>query len=175
MGNLTQMLGLMVVALCIGAAVQDVRNREIANGFSLAIAFLFLFAVLFGAWPLSAVPSAVGAAAVVFVAGVALFLFGMFGGGDVKLLTVTSLWITPGHFSAYLLAVVLLGGVLAVLFLLRLWMGPKIGRKLGLGRYLFTEDQEKSKTIPYGLAIAAGVLVMWHMDAMGPIVSGGAG
>jgi len=170
------MLSLMVVALCIGAAVQDMLRREIANGFSLAIAFLFLLAVLLGAWPLSAVPSAVGAAAVVFVAGVTLFAFGMFGGGDVKLLTVTCLWITPSHFSAYLLAVVLFGGVLAVFFLLRLWIGPKIGRKQGIARYLFTEDQERSKTIPYGLAITAGVLVMWHMDAMGPaMVSGGVG
>jgi prepilin peptidase CpaA len=175
MGAAAQWFGITVVALSIAAAVQDLVGREIANGWSLGIVVLFLLTVLIGAWPLADVPGTVGAAAAVFLVATVLFAFGLFGGGDVKLLGAVSLWIAPGQVTVFILFVALAGGLVALVFALRLWVGSIIGPKQGFARHFFTEDQEKSRTIPYGLAIAAGVLLMWRVDAIGPALPGGAG
>lgn len=175
MGAVADWFGIIVVALSIAGAVQDLAAREIANGWALAIVLMFLALVLMGGWPLDAVPGAVAGAAAVFVVSTVLFAFGLFGGGDVKLLGAVSLWIAPGQVAAFVLTVVLVGGVVALVFLVRLWVGSRIRRKQGVAGLFFTEDQEKSKTIPYGLAIALGVLVMWRLGALGPSMSAGAG
>ncbi|WP_170294708.1 A24 family peptidase [Roseospira navarrensis] len=175
MDGLTQWLAFTVVALCLAAAIQDLLSREIANGFSVAIVVLFLAMALIGPYSLAAVTAVIGPALLVFAVTACLFWLGLFGGGDVKLVSATSLWITPGHLLAFLLCVLLVGGVLALVFLLRLKVAPKMRGKQGFARHFFTEDQESLNSIPYGLAIAVGVLAMWRIGAMGPSVSAGTG
>ncbi|MDK9738699.1 prepilin peptidase [Vibrio sp. D404a] len=69
-----------------------------------------------------------------------LWMLGIWGAGDVKLLTVLSLFISPGFLFASILVVLVVGGVAA------------------LCEYLTTKviPSRKSKGVPYGVAICVG-------------------
>lgn len=137
---------LALVLLAAGAAVQDVRTRQISNGWPLAILGLFLLA-----WLLGAIPGEILSHAMHFAlalgAGMVLFALGWFGGGDAKLYAAIAIWFPLGA-GLYLLTSVSLAGVaMAALF---------------LGRSFFRAGDARGSTsiregkIAYGLAIAAG-------------------
>ncbi|KAA5607230.1 hypothetical protein F1188_00205 [Roseospira marina] len=168
MDGVTQWVEFAVVLICAAAAVQDLFYREIGNSLSLAIVALFVVMPFSGVWAWASLPAVVGPAVAVFVVCAVLFVVGVLGGGDVKLLGATSLWITPGHVSAFLLSVALIGGLLSLLYLALRWMSPQRQQKQGAVDRFCPGDHERSKTIPYGVAIAAGALSMWCLGAMGP-------
>jgi prepilin peptidase CpaA len=137
----------VAIALFAGAAVEDIARRRIANAFVLALALLALVRLVFG-------PS-FGAAAgtpfldlavamAVFVAGAVLFRFGLFGGGDVKLLAAGALWIGAASAGSYLFATALAGGLLALGFLVWTLVASAIGKGA------------RRPSLPYGVAISAG-------------------
>ena len=76
-----------------------------------------------------------------FACGALLFRFGLFGGGDAKLLAAGALWIGAGSALPFLAGTALTGGALALGFLV--WVGVA-----GRGR--------ARPSLPYGVAIAAG-------------------
>ncbi|MBB4287090.1 A24 family peptidase [Roseospira goensis] len=163
--------GAAVVLLTAAAALQDVASRHIANGFSVAVAALFVpvaaLAVGLGAASLADVGWMAAGALAVFVAGTVLFAVGMLGGGDVKLLTAVGLWIRPGALPEILVIIVVAGGLLS-LALLALRITPvKIFEKQTFVAACFTNDQESWHTVPYGLAIALGTLAAWLTGALG--------
>jgi prepilin peptidase CpaA len=137
--------------LLITAAITDLRQFIIPDAITVG---------LLGLWPIWAVLNGVGpigfillGAVVVFALGVALFSFGFMGGGDVKLLTVLALWAEPSGLPTLLLFTSIAGGLLSLFWVLplRQLIAPVIG---------WTAGQSSSKKIPYGVAIAAGGLVV---------------
>ena len=56
-------------------------------------------------------------ALVVFGLGAIAFRFRVLGGGDVKLLAASALWLGLGEIGAFLLATAFFGGLLALIFL----------------------------------------------------------
>jgi prepilin peptidase CpaA len=150
------------------AAFKDICERRIPNRLTGALAALYPVYVLVSPTPV-AWAAAVGLAFVVFVIGLGLFARELIGGGDVKLLTVLSLWAGPEQFVWFILVTTLTGGALS---LFGLWYGRWAGliephlATLGFattsGPAPVSPDASasgsaaRSTTLPYGVAIAAG-------------------
>ena len=114
---------LSLSGLLLWAAVADLRYRRIPNASCGGIAALWPAYLLLGGIP-AAAPAALLGATTVFVAGFLLWRQGVLGGGDVKLLSVLSLWAGGGLLAPFLLTTALSGGWLAVA-----WLGL---RRVGL-------------------------------------------
>ncbi|MEE4155559.1 MAG: prepilin peptidase [Erythrobacter sp.] len=135
----------LAIAL-VFAAITDIRSRKIYNSLNAAIALAapaFWFASGMGLWPDMALQ--LGFALLVFAAFAGLFALGMIGGGDVKLLGALALWFTPYVFLQLLIVMAMIGGLIAVGFMVR--------------RVVF--KPETPGKLPYGVAITAGAL--WVM------------
>ncbi len=139
-GSVAALCGLLLVA-----AVGDIRRFIIPNWLNATVALL---AVPF--WLTSADLSwaSVGwqllsASAVLLLFG-GLFVAGWMGGGDVKLLVALALWLPWLLFLKMFLTITVLGGLLTG--------GLLIAHRI--------RKQSGSPEIPYGVAIAAGALLM---------------
>ncbi|MCU0947078.1 MAG: prepilin peptidase [Porphyrobacter sp.] len=136
----------LLIALAIAlvtAALTDIRRRQIDNWLNAAIALgapAFWWASGLDLWPDVALQLGVAVLAFVLLAG--LFALKMMGGGDVKLLTVLALWVTPAMFLQLLLEMAIAGGVLT----------------LAMGAWHVARRQRHKLAIPYGVAIAFGGL-----------------
>lgn len=141
----------LLIALAIAlvvAAFTDIRRRQIDNWLNGAIALgapLFWWASELSLWPDVALQMGVAVAA--FAVFAALFAFKLMGGGDVKLLTVLALWVSPTIFMQLLVVMAIAGGVLTVVMFF--WHGLR--------------RQKERLAIPYGVAIAFGGL--WVLAA----------
>jgi prepilin peptidase CpaA len=155
------------VTLLLLAAVEDVRRRRLPNLVTGALAALFL------PYALSApdgpdVSAALALGGLTFLAGWALFARGLVGGGDVKLMAAVALWAGTEQILSFLLVTSLAGGALALLTLVWRQWGLLICASLGglgLGRLAPAHAHAPAQgpeTLPYGLAIAAGGLVVAH-------------
>jgi prepilin peptidase CpaA len=95
---------------------------------------------------------------IVFVIGYLIFAANIMGGGDIKLITVLSLWAGPDAAMPFLVYTALLGGMLAT-FLMT--MRPTVGAYLA--RHKKIENLPRilvpGEPLPYGLAIAAGFVI----------------
>lgn len=135
------------VACLVLAAACDVRTRRIPNAFALILVLLGLLRLgllIAAGSPLAAVPIDLALALGVFLAGAGLFAAGGLGGGDVKLLAATALWLGAAGLAPFLMATTLAGGVLALAKLVEGWISAPAGTP---------------PSLPYGLAIATGGMV----------------
>jgi prepilin peptidase CpaA len=87
-----------------------------------------------------------------------LFIPGWFGGGDAKLMAAIGLWIGAENLMPYMLWVALAGGMIAAAFF--------SVRSMPLPRVLLGEAwalrlHRHDSGIPYGLALAAGALLVY--------------
>ncbi len=152
-----QWLALILAALLIAAAVEDAVRLRISN----IICGLILLAALVAAG-LAGPEWSLWQNLAVFVAflvvGTPLFAAGKFGGGDIKLLATTALWFDLSGALQMLIAVLLSGGVLALLIL--------FGRALGWSDGVRQKVRllRPNSGIPYGMAIAAGALITVAMQ-----------
>ena len=154
----TYLLFLVFPAIMAFAAAMDLLTMRISNRISIALAASFFVAALFAGLPLHDVLSHIGAGAVVLVAAMLLFALGGFGGGDGKLLAAGALWIGFEGLLMFLLFVALAGGALAVaiLFYRRI---PAI-EALPVPEWALNLHKQGTG-IPYGIAIAAGALLIY--------------
>nr|WP_277622581.1 prepilin peptidase [Sphingomonas telluris] len=138
--------------LLIAAGAEDAARLRISNiTVLLVIVSAIVAAVVVG--PQLSLWQNLTVFAVLLAIGTPLFAAGKLGGGDVKLFAAAGLWFNLGGGFRMVLAVVLAGGLLALLILaLRLpnW-SEKIRRRVVLLR--------PGGGIPYGVAIAAGALI----------------
>jgi len=143
--------------LVLYAAWSDARTLRIPNWVSLSLVALFVPTALIAGMPLEALMWHLIVAVGVLMFGITLFAFGLFGGGDAKLLAACALWVGWPQVIWFLTAVVLVGGVLSLCV---------VGLRKGLGMWpdwlvrsakgLF----EPNKAIPYGIAIVAGAIAV---------------
>ena len=138
----------LFVALAV-ACVTDLRRREIPDSCSVAI--LAAFGAVAVAAPIGWVGlvSALTAGLAAFGVGAFLFHRGLMGGGDVKLLGAVAVWAGWTLLPHLLLWMALAGGILTLLCL----AARRIDRPWA---QLLAPD----RGIPYGIAIAAGALVV---------------
>jgi prepilin peptidase CpaA len=141
----------------LAACVADVRRRIIPDWSVLAVAALGLALGLAHGMA----PAALVAGAICVSLGSAAARAGLWGWGDAKLIGAAGLLVGPAGLPALLAGTAIAGGVMAALLLVL--RGPVVAGRLalpaGAPRWLRAEQTRlrRAPTIPYGLAIAAGL------------------
>lgn len=145
-------------ALMAFAAASDLFTMTISNRVSLwLIAGFFLVAAL-GGMPASEMLMHVAAGLVVLAAAFACFAFGWIGGGDAKVAAAAALWFGFAHLVDYLLIASVLGGALTLFILMfRQWPLPYVL----VGQHWLLRLHHRDTGIPYGIALAAGALLVY--------------
>jgi len=165
-------LGILLIfpAAMAFAAATDLVSMTISNRISLGlIAFSFVLAPISG-MNLEQVGWHVLAGGIMLLAGFAMFAFGWIGGGDAKLLAVTTLWFGfTMNTVEYLLISSLFGGALTLLML--------VYRHFPVPAFLHGQSwairlHDEKEGVPYGLALSAGALTIypntwWMVGALG--------
>lgn len=157
----------LVFGMLAWAAVSDVAARRIPNAIPAIVATAFCFAsigapervdLLGGAW----------VAGIVFSVGFVGFIFGKIGGGDVKLMAAMALWAGPAGALDFLVLTGLIGGGLAIMYLLpeinigMTWLRVQAARVAPRYAEVFAGGKTIKDGLPYGVAIAiGGGFVMW--------------
>ncbi|MDX2095576.1 MAG: prepilin peptidase [Alphaproteobacteria bacterium] len=139
-------------ACMLWVVVSDATRYIIPNTLNLALLVLYVAAALL--LPVSPWLPALCAAALMLAVGLGLFMLGLMGGGDIKLLVVLSLWTGWGvTTSQFIFLTAIFGGVLVfVVLMLRAVIAPvwvKTFPRRNLPRLL-----TRKQPVPYGLAIA---------------------
>lgn len=133
-------------AVLLLAGIQDARFRTIAHWQVIAVILLApLYWVASGLafWPdmVMRLAAGFGVLAVFLIP----FALGWMAGGDVKLLAALALWLPPELLLVALQVVAIVGGIVTLPFwIARRWRG----------------DRKTPVEVPYGVAIAAGGLIM---------------
>jgi prepilin peptidase CpaA len=157
-------LAAFVVSMLYGAA-SDLARFEIPNWTSLVGAGAFIPAVVAAGHAPEALLTALAVGLGCLVIGIVLFALGLFGGGDVKLLAAGAVWAGWDGLFAYLFLVAVVGGVLSLALLVFRRL-PLAGR-LRLVRWV-ERLHAREAGVPYGIAIAAGaLLVLPHLALLG--------
>ena len=142
------------------AAVEDFRRLVIPN--LLPILLVVLWPVYFASVgpSLYGALASVGCALAVFIGGAILFARGYLGGGDVKLLTAATLWAGPAGTPELLLLTAVLGGALALFFLMPFGMQIAAAARGMLGQPPIATERGLAMPVPYGVAIAGAALIV---------------
>lgn len=150
---ITVLFGFAFMVLCIYAALRDIETLTITNGLNAAIAFLFLPAIIVTAPGWDVAGGHLLAGVIAFFISVLLFTFGVFGGGDAKMIPGVMLWLGPEAAMPFLVVMAVTGGGLAVLVILARKFVPA-GSEPDFAR----ETMLSGNGVPYGVAIAAGAI-----------------
>ncbi len=135
------------------AAISDIRRLIIPNSYCVGIALCYPFYVLTSPVPVDWVGGLLVGGGLLVV-GFVLFTTGRVGGGDAKLLAVSSVWAGPALIMEFILLTALAGGGMAlVLYIRHRWM-----RSASLATLAATEAAPDftQQPMPYGVAIFAG-------------------
>ncbi len=158
---------ILLVPLAIVIIYYDVRYRRIPNAFVLATLLSGLIInVIFGG--ISGAASSVTGCLLAFGLMFALHVFGAMGAGDVKLFAALGAVTGAGLVLPTFLVVVLTGGVLATITILRNGavvstmhrvLQILVGLLPGWEMPKFAVPADRRQTIPYGVAITIGGLI----------------
>lgn len=151
-------------ALLGAAAIADLRTRRIPDAVTALIAVAGVVVCASGTGHVS-LPSGLFASCVSLVCGMILHSLRLLGGGDVKLFVAAAIWLGPAGTRTAALATAILGGMLAVPYLRIAARGVVVDRSdpprvAGAARFQLDDAPDTSR-VPYGVAIAAGVLWSW--------------
>ena len=159
--------GLLIIPMAIAITYQDVRYRRIPNRLVLVMLLGGLaLNTLFGGWH-GFVASVLGAG-IAFALMFVLHVFGTMGAGDVKLFAAIGAVLGGSLILPTLLVVALTGGVLAVFKMI--YSGRVTTTMFGVCQFFygllpgqrvprFEVPEDRSYTLPYGVAICAGSLI----------------
>lgn len=150
---LATLILLAFAGLLLFAAAHDVATMTIPNWVSITIAGLFLPAAAIAGLSMEAVGIHLLIGAIGLIVTIGLFMLGVFGGGDAKLLAAVSLWAGPAGLSPMILGVALVGGLLAATVLLARRLVP-----VETAPAFIRKPLQDGAGVPYAVAISAGVL-----------------
>lgn len=143
--------------LCLAAAF-DFLTYKIPNRLSVVLVTAFVPVALLAGLSPAAIAIHLGLGLVVLLVGFTLFSFGALGGGDAKLLAAASVWFGGATLLPFIVAVAMFGGLLAVMFV----VARAAPMPASLARYDWAAKlHDRRSGIPYGLAIAAGGLLVF--------------
>ena len=159
------------------AALSDTLRLRIPNRVPIALLILYPLYLLSSGAALIDLPGmalpAIGLALMCFLVGFFLFARNWMGGGDVKLISVGALWAGPALLPEFLIVTSLVGGVQALASVLRLPTLVMASLPFGFAQLAphtatnaapttasggNANQPTKKRTLPYGVAIAAGGL-----------------
>ncbi len=146
----------LLPALLMVAAGWDLASFTIPNVIPSVLAASFLVLALATGMPPAALGWHVLAGAIGLLVGFALFALDYIGGGDAKLFAAIVLLLGGRDALAYTLVSALLGGVLTLALL--------TARRMPLPQFLawpwMQRLHDSSAGVPYGVALAAGAVVL---------------
>jgi prepilin peptidase CpaA len=94
--------------------------------------------------------------------GFALFSFGLFGGGDAKLLAAAGLWFGTAQTMPFLIATVIAGGALAIAVALwSVFMTMVEIQGVGAENRIGKAARKIRPKLPYGFALAIGAIIAY--------------
>ena len=131
------------------AAIEDFVRLRISNLTCIAVLVMAIVAAILHGFSTDLWQNAAVFAALLG-AGYLLFAFGKMGGGDVKFLACLGLWVNINDGIWLLASTLIAGGILAFIYIAVRW-----------GKATREGKKYKSKGIPYGLAIAAGAVLVF--------------
>ncbi len=147
------------IGLLAFALVSDIRNFKIPNVIPTALLAFFLFYAF-----MYLTPAELGRhlmiGGIALLAGVALFVFRILGGGDIKLMVAILVWAGPRHGMSFVMLTAVVGGVLAIMLL---------GLRKSVAGEPFSKEYSISSQVdvwmrrgvyPYGVAICGSGLVL---------------
>lgn len=160
--------GSVFTALLIAACVTDLRSRRIPNSLVLALAITGVVFVIWRSPVGSGVLYTVKGFAVGLLIWLPFWLLGVLGAGDVKLFAASAIWLGPvGAIQAALLTA-LVGGVLALGWLM--WRDGATGSVRTVALWIGSMRATRALhpvagapipvRVPYGLAMSAGALLI---------------
>jgi prepilin peptidase CpaA len=147
----------------IFAAFSDLLTFKIPNWIPIALLLAYLVCAVYLQFSFTQIGVDLLCALVVLVIALALFTFNLVGGGDAKLATASVLWIGPENLSSYGVVVALIGGVVTgIVIVFRFshvpdWLSSSP---------VFAQLADKTKGIPYGIALALGGLIVYPHTAI---------
>lgn len=139
------------------AAATDLLTMTIPNRLSLGLCAAFLLVAPIAGLSWQEILSHLAAGSAMLLVGILLFSLGWVGGGDAKLLAAASLWLGFEPMVLFLAYVAVFGGALAVAILAYRSMPAGALPLPGWAMRL----HGKGEGMPYGVAIAAGALVIY--------------
>lgn len=144
-----------VASLAMIAAYHDFRFMIIPNWISIAyiggfVVFASVAAFSYDRWLWH-----IGISVLIFIVYFSFYMVGAMGGGDVKLLAATALWIGPQTILPFIFYVSLLGALLAI------WQGYSVFRRNRKAGGKLNRKQLLKAEIPYGIAISIGLLLVF--------------
>lgn len=148
------LLSCIALGLCAYAALNDVATLTIPNWLNASLAVLGV-AALFAAGPgFQVTVWHFTVALIAFIISFVLFILGVWGGGDAKMVPAVLLWIGPAGVMPFLQWMILTGGLLALVLVIARRTVPDARHPRFLALSL-----KKGAGAPYGVAIAAGVFM----------------
>lgn len=165
---LTNLILLIFASLLVRAAITDIRTFTISNKLTLSVALLYPI-YLYSLYLQNLSPSieyiaySIGISVIIFFILVALFAFGLIGGGDVKLIPAVALWAGPSLTIKFLLITTICGGFVSLVIIISRYIKKyllkgKSSEKINFYVAKSSEPDNGEKNIPYGIAISAGGL-----------------
>ncbi|HYN80364.1 MAG TPA: prepilin peptidase [Gemmatimonadaceae bacterium] len=156
--------GAVFTLLLVYAAYGDVRTRRIPNRLIIAVALPgILFSVAFASVGPGLLHSVEGFG-VGLLCWLPFYIAGWLGAGDVKLFAAAGLWLGPLRTLEAAVIAALVGGVLAVVWMVVIYGMRRSASTLSLAVSLpsilaTTPSPERARrTLPYGVALAIGAL-----------------
>lgn len=148
----------LLPALAIVAGLKDLTSMKIPNWISgLLILGFFPTALLLDLAPMT-IAIHVGVAVAALLIGMVMFALRWLGGGDVKLMASACLWLGLSGSGMFVLWTAMIGGLLCLILLFaRAHLQPLAAGGPGW----VVQLMEPRGDIPYGVAIAAAVLVAY--------------
>lgn len=139
----------------LAAARSDAHELRIPNALSAAILALFGVYAAVALTP-QAAAVALGLAASTLLLGFIAYRRGLMGGGDAKLLAACMAWAGPAYALEFLAVTAIAGGVIALAL-----VSPLTARAaVAMQRNWPARAVGAKASMPYGVAIAAGALVV---------------
>jgi len=149
-------------ALMAFAASSDFFTMTISNRVSLLLIAGFCVLALLTGMSLAEFGWHIAAGALVLAVAFGFFACGWIGGGDAKLAAATGLWFGFAHLFDYVVYASIVGGALTLLLLkVRAWPLPALLARQEWAQRL----HEPGGDIPYGIALAAGALLVYPHTA----------
>ena len=151
------------------AAATDLFTMKIPNRLCVLLVLAFFpLALLAGLGPWELVDH-LAAGALLLGLGMLLFIPGWFGGGDAKLMAAVGLWVGTANLLPYMVYVALAGGIIAMAFFSA--RSVPLPRAL-LGQAWALRLHRHDTGIPYGLALAAGALLVYPHTVWFSVIAG---
>jgi len=145
---------ILCFCLCIFAAFHDIATLKIPNWLNASIAGLGLSALAVSGLPLADMGWHLLVGLIAFVISFALFSFGVYGGGDAKMIPAVALWMGPVAIVPFLIWTAFIGGGIALIGLVSKYAPIPEGAPAWI-----TNTLSRGEGVPYGVAIAGGTLM----------------